>query len=119
MSLHFWITYIDYQVLHKFLNDNNVLSLYVTDYTANVSMNLVTSAWCPTRLADLVFKIEVWDDAVSGAMDMEEGGFYSIQNVRARLSRGGYVEGKLVEPKTCQLQEADASYDVQLRTLLE
>jgi hypothetical protein len=100
------------------LNDNNVLSLYVTDYTGSVSMGPTAGAWCSTRLADLVFKIEVWDDAVRDAMDMQEGDFYSIQNVRARVSRGGYVEGKLVEPKTCRLEEADASYDVQLRALL-
>jgi hypothetical protein len=101
------------------LNDNNVLSLFVTDYTANVATSPVTGAWCPTRLADLVLKIEVWDAAVDGANDMLEGDFYSIKNVRARLSRGGFIEGKLVEPKICRLEESDASYDVQLRALLE
>jgi hypothetical protein len=82
-------------------------------------MSSVGGAWCHTRLADLVLKIEVWDAAVDDAMNMQEGDFYSIQNVRARVSLGGFLEGKLVEPKTCRLEEADASYDVELRALLE
>lgn len=79
----------------------------------------VGSSWCPSRLSDLVFRIEVWDAAVDDAKNMVDGDYYSIKNVRARLSTGGYLEGKLVEPKTTRLEDADASYDVHLKKLLE
>jgi hypothetical protein len=82
-------------------------------------MSPVAAAWCPTRLGDLVMKIEVWDTAVDCALDMVEGQFYSIKNARATLDHGGFMEGKLVEPKIWGLKETDASNDVHLRSLLE
>ena len=84
-----------------------------------MSISPVGAAWCPTRLADLVLKIEVWDAAIGDAMEMQEGQFYSIRNVRARVSLGGFLEGKLVERKICRLEETRASSDEHLKALLE
>jgi hypothetical protein len=100
-------------------NDNGVYSLYVTDYTANIATIPCSQQWCPPKLAEFVLKVEVWDDAAEVAKAMLKGEYYSIKNMRAIISNGGYLEGKLAEPKVRRLEETDASYDKPLEALLK
>ena len=101
------------------MNDNHIFSLYVTDYTPNSAMSPIGGSWCPAGLTDSVLKVEVWDDAIGAAQGLQEGEFCSIKNLRMRVSHGGFLEGKLNESKIRRLDEADASFDVQLQALLE
>jgi hypothetical protein len=107
------------QVLHGHRNDNDVYSLFVTDYTKS---DLITPAqldWCPDGLGDYILKLEMWDGAAKIGPTMESGAYYSISNARMRVSRGGYVEGKVVLPKIVRLNEEDADRIPKLKDLLE
>lgn len=104
------------EVLHSHSNDNNVYSVYVTDYTRHPAATPVQSAWCPKKLSDYVLKIEMWDAAAAKARTMATGEYYYIKNARMRLSRGGHVEGKVVEDKIFQLENKQDSF---LGALLE
>lgn len=101
------------------MNDNGVYSLYVTDYTTNPSTTPCSQQWCPQKLSDFILKVEVWDSAVEAAQNMVKGEFYSIKNMRALISHGGYMEGKLVEPKIERLEEAAASHNRPLEALIQ
>ncbi|KAG5645070.1 hypothetical protein DXG03_007160 [Asterophora parasitica] len=108
------------EVLHGHVNDTNVYSLYVTDYTVNEAITPTEADWCPRGLADRVLKIEMWDAAREYADMMFVGEYYSIKNARMRLSRGGYVEGKLAQNKTRKLVvEEDGKIDQHFKALLE
>lgn len=60
----------------------------------------------------------MWDEAAKIASSMTEGEFYLLRNVRARVSNGGYLEAKLVEPKITKLEESDAENNPCLKALL-
>ncbi|KAG6844918.1 hypothetical protein H0H87_002402 [Tephrocybe sp. NHM501043] len=107
------------EALNVHSNDNGVYSLYVTDYTINSGVAPVQAEWCPPGLGDYVLKIEVWDNAVAKAQTMYTGEYYSIGNARMRVSRGGYVEGKVVEDKIRRLDDADITHNDHFRKLLE
>ncbi|KAG6916649.1 hypothetical protein DXG01_005935 [Tephrocybe rancida] len=108
------------EVLHGHMNDNNVYSLYVTDYTINPSVAPTQAPWCPPGLADHVLKIEAWDQASDIVKDIFAREYLSIKNARMMLSRGGYVEGKLAETKIRRLDvEADGNVDHHFKELLE
>ncbi|KAI0086229.1 hypothetical protein BDY19DRAFT_962069 [Irpex rosettiformis] len=87
------------EVLHGYLNPNGVYSLYVTDYTHNDSVAPVHASWCIPALADLVFKIELWNEASIKGPEMKEGEYYEIKNVRIKESTGGFWEGSFSEVK--------------------
>ncbi|RDB21408.1 hypothetical protein Hypma_011802 [Hypsizygus marmoreus] len=106
------------EVLHGYNNDNGVYSLYVTDYTRNTAVTPIQAEWCPVQLADLVLKFEVWDGAVDLAQAMLAGECYSIKNARMRLSMGGYLEGKIAEPKIERMEEWDAGVNPYYQALL-
>lgn len=93
------------QVLYGHMNDNEVYSLYVTDYTINKDGNPIQADWCPPALSDQVLKIEMWDAAASLGPTMLQGEYYSINNARMRVSQGGLVEGKVVERKVYVAKE--------------
>ena len=79
----------------------------------------VQSNWCPTSLSEFVLQMEMWDDAAEIARTMREGQYYLIKNARMRANPNGYLEGKVVESKIIQLEEADAEMNIHLQSLLE
>jgi hypothetical protein len=85
------------------MNDNGVYSLYVTDYTHNESINPVSASWCTPALADLVFKIELWNEASLKGSELKPGDYYEVKNVRMKESTGGYWEGSFSEVKRLRL----------------
>ncbi|KAI0683714.1 hypothetical protein BC835DRAFT_1423045 [Cytidiella melzeri] len=87
------------EILHGHMNDNGVYSLYVTDYTHNDSVASVSASWCVPALADLVFKIELWNEAALKGAELNPQDYYEIKNVRIRESTGGYWEGSFSEVK--------------------
>jgi hypothetical protein len=90
------------------MNDNEVYSLYVTDYTANHEITPIQASWCPPELADRVLKIELWQAASELGPKMLRGEYYSIQNNRLKVSRGGFVEGTFTEAnKLRKLNDSD------------
>ncbi|KAF9469263.1 hypothetical protein BDZ94DRAFT_1244088 [Collybia nuda] len=107
------------EVWYVHMNDNGVCSLYVTDYTANSSTIPCSQQWCPPRLSDFILKVEVWDSAVETARTMAKGEFYCIKNLRAVISTGGYLEGKLVENKIERLEETAVGQNGPLGALIE
>ncbi|KAM6500355.1 hypothetical protein JOM56_003369 [Amanita muscaria] len=107
------------EVIHGHQNDNDVYSLFVTDYTKNGLISPTQLDWCPDGLGEYILKLEMWDAAAKIGPTMEPGTYYSITNARMRVSRGGYVEGKVVLPKIVRLNEEDADRIPKLNDLLE
>jgi hypothetical protein len=101
------------------MNNNEVYSLYVTDYTRNDLITPVQADWCPPELNDHVLKMEMWDAASKIGTTMEPGTYYAMSNARMRFSRGGYLEAKMVLPKITRLSEEDAGRIPHLKELLE
>lgn len=108
------------EVLAGFPNlQDNIYSLYVTDYTCNKDLYPVQAKWCPASMATLVLKIEMWDSAATLGRRMEKGSFYHIRNARMKRSNYGCLEGKVVEQKITQLEEGESETNLYLRALLE
>ncbi|KAJ8700468.1 hypothetical protein PTI98_003487 [Pleurotus ostreatus] len=107
------------EVLYGILNDggSGVYSLFVTDYTANPAMYPVQADWAPSDLMDSILKIEMWDNAAPMGPTMEQGQYYSMKNVRAKVNNAGYLEAKIVEPKISHVGEGED--DMHLKALLE
>ncbi|KAL4244926.1 telombin family protein [Abortiporus biennis] len=90
------------EILHKHRDECKqgtlvIYSVYVTDYTSNENLPVLQGdgEWrCPETLQDKVLKIEMWDSAVATAEKMNAGDFYSITNVKMRISRDNCWEGK-------------------------
>jgi hypothetical protein len=80
-----------------------------------------SSEWCPTSLADRVLRIEMWrDKAVALAQQMKAGEYWSLDNVRMKVSNGGYIEGSFSEAaKARKLSVADADACHHLQALLQ
>lgn len=95
-------------MLKGFQNDNGIYTLYVTDYTVNDQLTHANWQWCPPALAQRVLKIEMWDAAAEVGPNMKPGEFYSIRNVRMRLSAGSSWEAKFVEGK--KIRRLDEHY---------
>lgn len=74
-------------------------SLYVTDYTRNESIHPITATWCSPALSELVFKIELWNEAAVRGPEMKAHEYYEIKNCRIKMSAGGYWEGSFSEVK--------------------
>ncbi|KAK2466765.1 hypothetical protein APHAL10511_001023 [Amanita phalloides] len=106
------------EVLHGHMNNNEVFSLYVTDYTRHDLMTPLQADWCPLELNDRVLKIEMWDGAAKHGPQMEPGAYYAMANARMRLSRGGYLEAKMVLPRIVRLKEEDVDRNIHLKDLL-
>lgn len=96
------------QVLHGHENNNNhVYSVYVTDYTRNEFLMPMSAAWCPPTLAPYVMRLEMWGAAAEAAREMQPHEFYAIDNVKMRVSAGGYWEGKFVESRKMRKLDVD------------
>jgi hypothetical protein len=117
---HYLLIRHDTQVLAGFPNlQDNIYSLYVTDYTCNKDLHPVQAKWCPASMATLVLKIEMWDSAATLGRSMEKGSFYHIRNARMKRSHSDWLEGKVVEQKITKLEERDSETNLYLKNLLE
>ena len=72
-------------------------------------------------LADRVLRIEMWrDKAVTLARQMKPGEYWSLENVRMKVSNGGHIEGSLSEAdKARKLSTADLDLNHCLQALLQ
>ncbi|KAI0647426.1 hypothetical protein C8Q79DRAFT_1118413 [Trametes meyenii] len=95
------------EVLHGLRNENGVYSVFVTDYTRNSNVSPTQGEWCPTRLVPYVLRIEMWDSSALVGPTMQAGEYYSIRNLRTRISNGGYLEGKMQEGEKITLLDSD------------
>ncbi|TFK76258.1 hypothetical protein BDN72DRAFT_830807 [Pluteus cervinus] len=85
------------EVLYGHMNDNQVYSLYVTDYTANTGCLAVQGSWCPSALADYVLKVEMFQAAAEIGPKLLQNEYYSMKNLRMKISTGEYLEAKMHE----------------------
>lgn len=107
------------EILHKFHNDAGSYTVYVTDYTNNPHTYPLKPTWCPPGLCDRIFPIEMWDKARDLAQLMNAGEYWYLYNVRARLNRSGYLEGKMhTAEKVIQLNETEVDKYLHLKALL-
>lgn len=117
-----WVKIDDYlmQIIKGFLNDNDVYSLYATDYTKNSMMTPVQGVWCPPELADRILKIEMWDAAGALAQTMEPGEYWFLRNCRMKQSQGGYLEGTMqLAEKVVRLEASEAEHNPHFAALLQ
>ncbi|KAI0822761.1 hypothetical protein BC628DRAFT_1387561 [Trametes gibbosa] len=107
------------EVLHGLRNENGVHTVFVTDYTHNAAVSPTQGEWCPPRMAPFVLRIEMWDSSAEVGPKMQPGEYYSIRNMRARISGGGYLEGKMQEgQKITKLDEDQLENQPRLAELL-
>ncbi|CDO73630.1 hypothetical protein BN946_scf185014.g100 [Trametes cinnabarina] len=108
------------EVLHGFRNDNGVHTVFVTDYTRNPNVSPTQGEWCPSHLAPFVLRIEMWDSSAEVGQTMQPGEYYSIRNLRTKISGGGYLEGKMQEgEKIARLDEDQLENQPHLAELLK
>ncbi|KAL0946513.1 hypothetical protein HGRIS_012729 [Hohenbuehelia grisea] len=108
------------EVLHTHKDDiQGMLSytVFVTDYTPNPSLSICQAQWCPPGLGDKVLRVVMWDAAMDMAKTMEPG-YYTLNNVRMKISKGGYYEAKLFEAHKIRRLDQD-SRNMHLEALLE
>ncbi|KAH6918337.1 hypothetical protein BKA70DRAFT_1554421 [Coprinopsis sp. MPI-PUGE-AT-0042] len=110
------------EVLHGHMGGDGVFNLYVTDYTKRRDdKRHEATSWCPKGLIGCVLKIELWDDAAQMGPELQKGCFVKLDNVRMRLSNGGYYEGKMQEKekKIRILDPKDTTDNPHFEALLE
>lgn len=71
----------------------------MTDYSKHPELPPVVASWCPAGLSEYILKIELWDKAAELAPQLRGHEYYTIRNVRMRVSNGRTLEGKCVEDK--------------------
>lgn len=94
----------------------------MTDYTSKSgTFTEHSSEWCPASLADRVLRIEMWrDKAVALGQQMNSGEYWSLDNVRMKVSNAGYIEGSFSEAaKARKLSIADVDASPHLRALFQ
>lgn len=94
----------------------------MTDYTSKTgTFAEYSSDWFPVSLADRVLRIEMWrDKAVALAKQMNPGEYWSLDNVRMKISNNGYIEGSFSEAeKARKLSTADLDTNSLLQALLQ
>ena len=91
----------------------------MTDYTRNEILPPIDTAWSDPSLTGGILKIEMWDRAAEAAAQMQSGEYYALKNVRMRMSNGGYVEGKMSEPKIRKLDADELEGQPHLVELLK
>ncbi|KAI8989789.1 hypothetical protein BD414DRAFT_522060 [Trametes punicea] len=108
------------EVLHGIRNDNGVYTVFVTDYTRNANVSPTQGEWCPPPLAPYVLRIEMWDSSADVGPTMQAGEYYSIRNLRTKVSGGGFLEGKMQEgEKITKLDEDQLENQPHLAELLK
>lgn len=80
----------------------------MTDYTHNESIAPVNASWCVPALSNLVFKIELWNEAALKGPELQPHDYYELKNVRIKESTGGYWEGSFSEVKKLRHLDEDA-----------
>ena len=102
------------------MNDNQIFSLFVTDYTRNPLAHLVQAKWCPPQLSERVLKIELFGRASEEGPNMKIGEYYHIRNVRMKMGAGGYLEATFSESwKMRRLNEHEADGEPHFQALLQ
>ncbi|KAI9446168.1 hypothetical protein H4582DRAFT_1904053 [Lactarius indigo] len=103
------------EVLHGHANHVSDYSQHLRTYAEH------SSEWCPVSLADRVLRIEMWrGEAVTLAQQMKPGEYWSLDNVRMKVSNGGYIEGSFSEAdKARKLSIADVDTNHHLQALLQ
>lgn len=94
-------------------------SLYVTDYSRNPALTPVSANWVPPGLEGRILKIEIWPPAAELARKMQPGEYYRLNNVRMKISAGGYLEGTMSELKITELDTDELEDHPELRDLLK
>jgi hypothetical protein len=108
------------KVLYGHENDNGVYSLFVTDYTSNAEVDPIQASWCPSEIAHMVLKVEMWSPSSECAKTMQPGEIYSFCNMRMKVSTGGYIEGSFTEAhKLRRLDLNEAGSEPHLQALLK
>jgi hypothetical protein len=109
--------------LHGHANQTpDIYSIYVTDYTSKSgTFSEHSSEWCPASLTNRVLRIEMWrEKAVALAQLMNPGEYWSLDNVRMKVSTGGYIEGSFSEAaKARKLSVTDVDTNSHLQVLLQ
>ncbi|KAJ7085732.1 hypothetical protein B0H15DRAFT_846156 [Mycena belliarum] len=104
-------TYFDFTVelIHRDLptSEGKPGSLYVTDYTPLSGGHVYQQDWCPSKLADHILVINLWEQARNYAENMVSGVIYSLRSVRVVTSQVGYREAKMWEAKVSRPDDAD------------
>ncbi|OBZ65733.1 hypothetical protein A0H81_14324 [Grifola frondosa] len=107
------------QVVHGVSHNDDMYSLYVTDFTRNPSVSPIDSDWCPPKLSDYVLKMAMWGTAAKVGPEMEPGQYYFIGNARMKFDSGGYLEAKINEgQKVRRLNEDELEGEPYLEALL-
>lgn len=61
----------------------------------------------------------MWDNAMEYGLKMQPGEYWTMKNVRIKLSNGGVLEGTISETKIQKLDEAKSDWEPTLKALLE
>lgn len=94
-------------------------SLYVTDFTKNANLYPIQANWCTPAYEGYAFKIELWDEAAQQGPEIQPHEYYEINNVRMKVSAGGYWEGTFSEVrKMRKLDEDELEQEPHLADLL-
>ncbi|KAG5651108.1 hypothetical protein H0H81_009839 [Sphagnurus paluster] len=88
------------------------------NYTLNAQIMPVQGQWCSPGLSDYAFRIEAWGEAADFAQTMFVGEYYSMRNVRMKIT-GGYLEGRLNDKSCRKLEIEEATDNEYLKLLLE
>ncbi len=91
----------------------------MTDYTSNDGLPVVDASWSDSSLAKKILKAEMWDSSAEVAANMQSGEYYSIRNMKMRVSGGGYLEAKSAEGrKIRKLDDDELENEPELQALL-
>jgi hypothetical protein len=98
------------KIIHKYQ-----YSVYVTDYT-DLPDTVFTDhgEWCPEKLRKQVIQFAFWGDTRQKADQMVVGEYWRMNNIGARWSKNGFVEGHSNDAhKLLLLDEEKADDDLQ------
>ena len=91
----------------------------MTDYTSNDCLPVIDASWSDSSLAKQILKAELWDSSAEVAANMRSGEYYSIRNMKMRISGGGYWEAKSNDGrKIRKLDDDELENEPELQALL-
>ena len=71
-------------------------------------LSVVDANWCRPSLANMILRIEFWDEASTYAeSEMKIGDYYFLGNARMKMDAGGYIEGTISELNKFRKLDAD------------
>lgn len=91
----------------------------MTDFTKNANLYPIQANWCTPAYEGYAFKIELWNEAAQTGPEIQPHEYYEINNVKMKISAGGYWEGTFSEVrKMRKLDEDELEQEPQLADLL-